>query len=630
MKGKTIKKAAKDPNAELIAEVVSDFNKRREARRNIEANWLLNINFLLGNQYAEITPTGEITDFGKQYFWQEREVYNHIAPIIETRLAKLARVKAGISVRPATEDDKDVKSAKFATKLLSAALSEGDLARLSTVCNYWAEVTGTCFYKVRWNPAIGAIVGEDEKGEPIMEGGLELAICPPYEIYPDTLFASDLDDCVSLIHARAYPIAQIEEIWGVEVAEEEINVINMDSYPTGGGLGYSAHNLKVFGGAKHGYALVIEHYTKPCKQHPLGRLVIVASGKLLHKGELPYQNRVDGERGFPFVRHYAISQPGSFYGLSLIERLIPVQRAYNGVKNRKHEFLNRLALGVMTVEDGSVDIDNLEEEGLSPGKVLIYRQGSPAPRMMAAGSVPAEFRDEEDRLLSEFITLSGISDFVTKSNLPAVTISGIALSLLIEQDDTRLTVTAESIRNSIKEVGKQTLRLFKQFASKNLLQKIAGDNNQLEQFAFENNDISSENLVFDSENELAETPANRKNMAIELLKLGLLGDENGKLSTHTKVKLLEVLGFGNWEASRSLDELHIKKAEKENRKLQSGYAEADEVDDHELHIKEHIRFIISDEFSLSKQAKERILRHTREHRKLKRLESEANALNNIN
>ena len=108
---------------------------------------------------------------------------------------------------------------------------------------------------------------------------------------------------------------------------------------------------------------------------------------------------------------------------------------------------------------------------------------------------------------------------MTKSNLPAVNISGIALSLLIEQDDTRLTVTAESIRNSVKEIGRQTLALFKQFASKDLLNKIAGDNGKLEQCAFEANDISCENIVFDSENELSDTPANRKNMAIELLKL---------------------------------------------------------------------------------------------------------------
>ena len=613
---------------DLVKQVTSDFERRREMRRNIENNWLLNINFLFGNQHSEITPTGDITDFGKQYFWQEREVYNHIAPIIETRLAKLARVKAGVSVRPATDDDIDIKSAKFASRVLIAAQHDNDISSLAAYSNYWAEVTGTSFYKISWNPSLGRLIGKSEKGN-IYEGDIDIAVCPPYELYPDSLIASEIDDCQSIIHAKAYAVEQIEDIWGVKVQGGDVSVINMDSSPTGGGLGYGAKGLKVFSDTKKNHAIVIEHYTKPCKDYPLGRLVIVAGDKLLFKGDLPYINRADGGRGYPFVRHFCVNQPSSFYGISLIERLIPVQRAYNAVKNRKHEFLNRLALGVMTVEDGSVDTDNLEEEGLSPGKVLIYRQGSPAPRMMAAGSVPSEFRDEEDRLLSEFITLSGVSDFVTKSNLPAVNISGIALSLLIEQDDTRLTITAESIRKAVKEMGKQILRLYKQFAKSKTLNRIAGENWEGEKYAFTANDIGSEDLVFDSENELSETPANRKNLVIELLKLGLLSDENGKLSNHSKVKVLEAIGFGNWEASRSFDELHIKKAEKENLQLLEKVIEVDQVDEHNLHIQEHTKFVISEEYKLEKCVKERVTKHIRLHKKMQRLQQEADMINNI-
>ncbi len=85
---------------DLVKEVKDDFERRREERRSYELQWRLNMNFLMGNQYCEISPRGDVEDVGKQYFWQEREVFNHIAPIVETRLAKLGRVKASISVRP--------------------------------------------------------------------------------------------------------------------------------------------------------------------------------------------------------------------------------------------------------------------------------------------------------------------------------------------------------------------------------------------------------------------------------------------------------------------------------------------------------------------------------------------------
>lgn len=66
----------------------------------------------------------------------------------------------------------------------------------------------------------------------------------------------------------------------------------------------------------------------------------------------------------------------------LVERLMPLQRAYNDVKNRKSEYLNRCAYGVLFVEDGSVDMDDLAEEGVEPGKVVVYRQGSAQPAVL--------------------------------------------------------------------------------------------------------------------------------------------------------------------------------------------------------------------------------------------------------
>jgi hypothetical protein len=52
---------------------------------------------------------------------------------------------------------------------------------------------------------------------------------------------------------------------------------------------------------------------------------------------------------------------------------------YNDVINQYNTKLNLYTNGFMLVEDGSVDVDDLSEEGLAPGKILVYRQGSNAP-----------------------------------------------------------------------------------------------------------------------------------------------------------------------------------------------------------------------------------------------------------
>ena len=43
--------------------------------------------------------------------------------------------------------------------------------------------------------------------------------------------------------------------------------------------------------------------------------------------------------------------------------------------------LDYATYGYMTVEDGSVDADELAEEGLVPGKIIIYRQGANWPHI---------------------------------------------------------------------------------------------------------------------------------------------------------------------------------------------------------------------------------------------------------
>lgn len=592
---------------ELLQDVHRDFDRRREERRSYELQWRLNMNFLLGNQYTEISPRGEIEDVGKQYFWQEREVYNHIAPIMETRIAKLTRVDADVSVRPSSNDDEDINTARLSTKILKAVSEEKNLKALRAEANAWSEVCGTVFYKVGWDNSTGRTIGVKNK-KTIKEGDVQISVCPPYEIYPDSLNCAKVSDCRSIIHAKAYDIAYIKDIWGEDVTAEEVDVFSMDNSDVLGGLGYTATVPKMSSSKKSNHAIVIERYTAPTKDRPLGRLTIVASDKILYDGDLPYINGVGGERTFPFVRQTSVLIPGAFFGVSVIERSIPVQRAFNAIKNRKHEFINRISMGVLAVEDGSVDTDNLEEEGLSPGKILIYRQGSTPPRLLDGGSLPNDFLYEEERLLKEFTSISGVSETMQYSSVPTLNASGKAINLLLEQDDTRMIGSADSIRSAMKELSSQILRLYKQFAGGTRLKRHSGENGDIEVFYFSRADIDVDYIVFETGAEALYSPESRRNTLIEMYKMGLLHDENGNLTPRAKSKLVEALGFSLPDLATDVTEVHHKVAVSENMSLLRGDgATVNEFDDHKLHIEEHTKALISH------RDNEAIDRHIREH-----------------
>ena len=47
-------------NTKIVEEVIADYKERREARRSLESQWQLNINFMMGNQYSYIASNGGI------------------------------------------------------------------------------------------------------------------------------------------------------------------------------------------------------------------------------------------------------------------------------------------------------------------------------------------------------------------------------------------------------------------------------------------------------------------------------------------------------------------------------------------------------------------------------------------
>ena len=571
------------------------------------------MNFVVGNQFAEISPRGDIEDGGRQYFWQCREVYNHIAPIVETRLAKLSRVKAKVSVRPATAEDDDTAAAETAAKLIAAVTAENGLSELIGEANAWSEVTGTAFYKIVWDKGKGMVLAADGK---VREGDVRITVVSPFEIFPENLAVADLDAQPSVIHARVADASEVKRVWGVDAEGQEINVFSFENADVAGGAGYRATVPGVVSRKISDGVVVIEKYELPTAERPDGRLLIAAGDRLVHDGPLPYINGESGRRGYPFARQTCLGSLGSFFGSSVVERIIPVQRAFNAVKNRKHEFMDRIAMGVLAVEDGSVDTEALEEEGLPPGKILVYRQGSTPPVMLGAGQVPAEFSREEEKLLNEFVMISGVSEVTTYSQVPSNVASGRAISLLLEQDDTRISLTADSLREAVKRVGKHIIRLYKQFSSAPRIKRVTGEGGEVEVLRFTANDLASEDVTFDTLNEIEDTLSARRAMVFDLLDLGLFADERGVISSRTKTKLLEILGFGGWEQSRDADEAHIAKAERENFELATRDVTPDVVDDHALHIAEHTRLCVSAPCEKDEAFHERVSAHINKHKEL--------------
>lgn len=606
-----IEKQRKQAEAELVEDVREDFKRRQEERRALERSWQLNMNFLGGNQYCDVNALGEIESSGEQYFWQERRVFNHIAPAIDSRCSKLTGIKTNLIVKAASEDEDDRRSAKLASAVLAATCEDCNLESALSTATVWSESCGTVFYKVIWDSAAGGEIARTTGGDSLKEGKVSISVVPAFEIYPATLSEEDLYRQPSIIHARAVPVKDIYAAYGVEIEGRDIDDYGQipASYAAFGGRVIS----ETVRGVKHGYEVVIERYVRPDSEFPNGRLTIVAGNRLLYDGELPYENGDNGGRIYPFAVQKCLPLAGSFFGSSVTERLIPVQRAYNAVKNRKHEFLNRIAMGTIAVEDGSVDTDELIEDGLVPGKIIVYRQGGTPPEMLTLGGVPDEFGEEEKRLEEEFYRISGTTDLTQKANVFGAVTSATGLQLLIEQEETRLNVCYEQIRSALRIIGKMALRLYRQFATGVRLLKFSSGEDTLSVISFKGSDIMGDDVVLESDSDVNMSPARRRAIIYDMVDKGLFTDENGKMNKVVRAKLLKTLGYGAFVDSRDMDELHRQRSERENEDLKNGLgAIVKDYDDHAVHITEHTAYLLTQK--LTEEQERRVSEHINSHK----------------
>lgn len=590
----------------LVTYVQNEYTRREQERLAYELQWRLNIAFIDGNQYLDINPVAQtIEEIPKFYWWQEREVFNHIAPNIETRISRLSKMRPVMKARPGSNEREDVRRTKVTSQLLKNIYYDQKIRDKITDLIPWMEAVSTVCLKNTWNPNAGPSMTLDEISEngrqlaQRREGDLDVTICPAPEIYPDSSMHQEIAQCKSIIHAKAFHVDDIRDFWGKEVPPETAAVLRLVQTMTGqGGLGINGGGYQYTTQFVSDHAIVKEYWEIPTKKWPQGRLIIVANGVLLYFGPNPYCLGANSEVALPFTKVVCIKRPGCFWGKTVTERLIPIQRRYNALRNRKAEFLNSCAIGGWTVEENSIEMNVWERDAGSPGFIAVYKQGANPPVRTQNGSLPNEFETEENTLLQEFSILSGVSEISRQSKAPTGVKSGVAMSLALEQDETRLSSTAGNIEEFLLESASQWLRLYKQFVKGYRILKAVGKNNVVDVYDWTGSDLKAEDIVIEPISALSESPAQRRQMVFDLLSSGLFIDpDTGRIDKAARAKILEVLEMGDWEDIDASDELHIAKAERENRMMmQGGLAQPVVYDDHIMHLKVHNEYRLSVEY----------------------------------
>ena len=613
---------------DIIKKVVEELDKRKTERGVLEQKWTLNANFLVGNQYCEINPyRGNIEQLEPVYDWLERETFNQIAPLIETRIANLKKINYMMKVKPCTNELDDYAKAETSTSVLQHTQKVSDFETKKNTMIAWNELCGNCFWLSWWDKdkgekyAVEQIleVGEDgvekNKETAYYQGDLDYGLITPYEIYPESIFKQTVEAQRSIILEQVKTVDDIYDLYGIKVEGTNVETFELTPVGSGGGFGYENTTVTIGHRTLENAEKVITYFEKPSKHKPNGQMIIIVGDKeLVYYGDLPYSR-------IPIVQSVCIEVAGQFFGMSSIERLIPIQRAYNGCVNRIHEFIKRVAIGSYITEEGSIDIEEYEQMGQAPGAMLVYKQGSNPPVPILNGNLPQEIMTERYNLKTDMEYAAGVSQLMVYGSTPSGVTSGKAIDNLMEIDNTRLSLTGDNIRNSVRKLAIMWLEIYKKYATTHRIVNYVGGNNIGKAIVWSHEDINSYDVEYVTENELQTSEEVQQQRFFDAYNMGLFTDKNGTIPARVKHKALEYMKCGNYSDIMSLDQLQIQAAQRENVFFENGVMpKVSDFDEHEIHIEEHLRYVLQMDFQLLKHRKpeyaEALENHLKEHKEI--------------
>ena len=589
----------------IVSFIHDELERRKEERRPYEMQWVLNSNFLSGHQNCEICVSDcTVKPTDPVYESWSHEVFNCIRPLYDTRAANLMSVNYDMTVNPQTNEIDDVYKAQISTRLLKYTQSEVDFDHRKDTMIHYIERLGNCYVLSWWDTRRGDVVAkavsEDENGDrietDIHEGELAIDVISPYELFADDLTKSNMEDQRSIITDVVMRDEDIFDIYGIHVDGHDC-----DTYITAPQNGASTFGANITTFAQITSTVkdsehVITYYERASRRYPHGRLAIVVGDNLISYTELPYDE-------IPITAIKCKEEAGSFYGKSIIDELIPLQRAYNGVKNRIHDYFMHAVFPVMLVPQGSLpNVDDYIDRGVEPGEIIPYTPvNGGSPRWLEYPTIPDGLQAEAAQLKQDMEYSAGVSQLMVYGQVANST-SGKAIESRRQIDSTRMSLTAENIRNAVRKMAIMWLHIYKRCASGNRTARIAGSNDIGNTIIWSREDITSFDVEFDTENELKNSEENQKQAFLEALQLGLFTDESGRLPQEVKRHAIELLKVGNYSDTYNVEDLQKQTARRENSYFDSGVIpDVGKYDDHELHVEEHMKYMLQQKFSIMKK-----------------------------
>lgn len=543
-----IKFRASKQGRELAAWVRTNLTKSRTERSRKETQWRLNLAFIFGQQYAEVSKMlGDkydirVPDAPK---YKNRKTINRIRSFTRTEHSKFLSQIPSIVAVPATGEIEDTNAAQAAEQVLQSYTSGRMLRRQYGRAMWWKVATGNGFLKTWWDPkTFDRFSGQ--------MGDIEYNPISPFHLFVPDLREREIEDQPFVIEAKTRSYEWVKRFYEEELKGEKLAPSSESVSAT---LDDVQSNLAQASKSHLDSVIIYEAWIKPGATNlmPQGGLVIMVEDIIVGVWDagLPYQHGM-----FPYTKFEHMSNE-TFYADSPIVDLIPIQREMNEYRTEFAVAARRMARPQLLVQRGSLAVSKLTNE---PGSIIQYNPGFEKPQPLPMTDIPSYATNNLEQALRDFEDLSGQHE-ISRGQAPSGIESGTALSFLKEADDSYLTPQYHNVEEGFENVSRQTIELFNQYVDMPRKIKVVGLDGSMDTRLLQGSDVAKGlDVRVEQGSSVGQSQAAKQAKIIELWNAGILTDQNQAL------RLLEMGG-----AQKVLDVVNAaeRKAQRENLKIKT-------------------------------------------------------------
>jgi len=613
-----------DPAADhaTVGEINRKFDEWLQVRQLHEPQWYINAANFRGNFNVSWNALeGRLINVPSVQPQRSRRQINRIFAKIRARRAKLLKNRPTWIVVPATSDTKDKMDARATGKVLDYLWRKLKLEAKFRDAIIWAESCARGYWWFGWNPdALGRVV-QQIPSDPVpsvpgmppaapqspqkqisdgVVGEVTVEVSSPFEVLVGNPASSGLSTQDEIIRAKVRTLDYVRARFGKEVSSEgsgstfqyehQISNLNAIQGPFSGSPAGVSDSRRDYKGNPN-TIVVKEYFMRPNDEFPKGKYCVVAGNTLLkEQDELPFGFH-DMENPFPCVEFVDVATAGQYWGTTVLEQLIDIQREYNGIRQAISTNLKlHIHPKVFVAKQ-----HQLPEGAWTPdaGEIIEYnaRPGIKDPFIIPAPNVAADAWRILDLIRTEFDDITQI--YPAAEGSTQGTESGFHANLLQEASDA---VHAPDIRGhemAIEDAAYKIRRIVKQGYQVPRLISIASGMHTPDVFEFAGEDIDEyADIIVQAGSALPLLKGARIQATLDLYAKGVLGDP---VDPEVRRRLLNVLELGGMDDIYEYSRIDEEMISVENSQAEDAteLAQPRFFEDHQKHWIGHVNVLKS-------------------------------------